>query len=546
MQCTSCSIDFEFYPKEKEFYLKNEIVEPKKCFRCRLQQRLAFWPYGIFRKRKCDATGVSMITTFPEESRFPVYKSDYWFKDEWDAPERSIDWERPFFDQLYELQCKTPHVHSLRRNAYNSDYCDDIYECKNCYLCRSMAECEDCYYCYRFLYCKDSMDLTYCYNMERSYESSYSFRGFDVRFSFNTQDCRDSWFLFDCRGCSNCFMCWNLRQKQYCILNKQYSKENYEEELKKYNLKSRKKLEEFYTYFYSKICEEAIHKVNFNVNDLNSNGDFLNNCKECKDSFFLEDSEDTYYAFRGLKEKDCYDTVGLYDGELTYNTCQVAALYGCKVAVYCDNCKNCEYIDQCWNCHDCFGCVGLKNRRYCIFNKQYKEDEYKELVVRLRKKMIEGGIYGDFFPLKFAYQGYNMSLAPFYFPLKQEEIQEIGALYEEVRELGKEGFFVNELSDDAEDVDEGYMNKPILSSTGNERWSLIKQEIDFYKKMKLPYPLLAPEERNKRRFLQFPKIFMHERDCIKCGKQIATTYESSANGGPKKVYCRECYLKEVY
>jgi hypothetical protein len=39
--------------------------------------------------------------------------------------------------------------------------------------------------------------------------------------------------MFDCKNCENCFMCYNLKDKKYCIKNKQYSKEEYLNELSK-------------------------------------------------------------------------------------------------------------------------------------------------------------------------------------------------------------------------------------------------------------------------------------------------------------------------
>jgi hypothetical protein len=37
-------------------------------------------------------------------------------------------------------------------------------------------------------------------------------------------------------NCHNCFMCRNLRDKSYCIENKQYTKEQYEAIVAKYSL----------------------------------------------------------------------------------------------------------------------------------------------------------------------------------------------------------------------------------------------------------------------------------------------------------------------
>ena len=229
-KCKTCNTEFEILAPR--FYKRLEIPKPKNCPVCRRKHRLAFWPYGILQKRKCDFSGEIIISAHSPNAHFPVYKREHWFTDKWDRPEMEIDWDRSFFDQLYELQSKTPHFHQLGKNNINCDYTDDVWSCKDCYMSRSMAECEDVYHVYRLLYARDCMDQTYCYEMEQSYECTYCFKGYNLKFALDCRDCSDSWFLYNCRGCRHCFMCWNLRNREYCILNKQYTKEEYEEKIK--------------------------------------------------------------------------------------------------------------------------------------------------------------------------------------------------------------------------------------------------------------------------------------------------------------------------
>ena len=132
--CAQCSAQFEITDEDQAFYTKMRVPEPTLCPVCRRERRLAHWPYGILQKRTCDFSGETIICTFPAAARFPVYKRDYWFSDDWTPPEQEIDWNRPFFDQLYELQCKTPHFHQLGKNNINCDYADDVWESKNIYV----------------------------------------------------------------------------------------------------------------------------------------------------------------------------------------------------------------------------------------------------------------------------------------------------------------------------------------------------------------------------------------------------------------------------
>jgi hypothetical protein len=45
------------------------------------------------------------------------------------------------------------------------------------------------------------------------------------------------------------------------------------------------------------------------------------------------------------------------------------------------------YSDNLVACKNCFGCISLKNKEYCIFNKQYTKQEYEELVSKIIEKM---------------------------------------------------------------------------------------------------------------------------------------------------------------
>ena len=48
------------------------------------------------------------------------------------------------------------------------------------------------------------------------------------------------------------------------------------------------------------------------------------------------------------------------------------------------------YTDNCVeNCNNLFGCIGLRNKSYCIFNKQYTKDEYETTVANIITHMQE-------------------------------------------------------------------------------------------------------------------------------------------------------------
>lgn len=542
--CIQCKSPFEISESDKMFLDKLQILHPTKCPTCRKKLRLAHWPYGILQKRKCDFSGETIVSTYPLEARFPVYKKEHWFADGWVPSEQEIDFSRSFLDQLYELQCKTPHYHQLGKQNINCDYADDVYESKNAYLSRSIGSVEDVYYIYRVLGAKNCMDITYCYEMEQCYECTYCFKCFNLKFSLNCHECSDSYFLYDCRVCRNCFMCWNLRNKEYYIFNKQYSKEEYQKKIKSLKLNSRQFLEQLKDEYKKYLRNDAFHKTDFNMNSQNCSGNYISNCKNCHDAYFLEDGEDCCHVMRAPQIKNCMDISGLYRGELCYEIAQCNDTHNIWFSIFCMDCHDSQYCDQCLNCNNLFGCVGLKRREYSILNKQYSKEEYLDLKNRLIEKMKKDSEYGEMLPYKFAYNGYNLSLAMFYFPETEESIKDKGGFFEKEPVSDTSGLSANMLPDTSKEISDDLIGKPIHCSKTKKTYNFIKKELDFYRQHNLPLPVLYPEERNLLRFKQMVPMNPRETKCFLCAKNI-TTYFSS-DWGYRKIVCEECYLKTVY
>lgn len=547
--CKICAKSFEITAWDEKLYEKNKMPFSLLCPLCRRKRRLASWPFGHLQKRKCDFSRETIISTFSQNCRFPIYKRDYWFSDKWTPPEQTIDWNHSFIDQLYELQSKTPHFHQLGKNNQNCDYADDVWSCKNAYMSRGLLDDEDVYYIYRVVGSKNCADITYCYNLEQCYECTYCFSGFNLKFSLDCKNCTDSWFLYDCRGCRNCFMCWNLRNKEYCILNKKYLREEYEEKLKSFKLNSRKALENLKREFKEHLKNDALHKSSFNVNTEHSEGNYLVNCKECRECYFLEEAEECLYVFRGLHNKSCIDVSGLLRGELCTNIVQSTDLYDCHAAIYCVDCNDSDYIDQCFNSRNLFGCVGLRRREYCILNKQYPREKYFELCERLIEKMKPEGEYGEFFPPKFAYNGFNVSLGSFYFNETEESIKTLGGFFEKVPDTAPGAtssieIFGSELPDSSEQISNDFIGAPIKCTATGRTYNFIPQELDFYRRNNLPLPAYYPEYRNVVRFKQLLPIESHTTSCSVCKKEIVTYYPEP--WGYENIACEKCYLEKVY
>lgn len=79
------------------------------------------------------------------------------------------------------------------------------------------------------------------------------------------------------------------------------------------------------------------------------------------------------------------------------------------------------YIYSCFYSSDLFACIGLRNKQYCIFNKQYTKEEYELLVAKIIAHMQKTGERGEFFPAQISPFGYNETMAMEFFPLSKEQ-----------------------------------------------------------------------------------------------------------------------------
>ncbi len=108
---------------------------------------------------------------------------------------------------------------------------DRIDHCKNVYRCFDVADCEDCRYCQLLsLSCKSCMDYnSWGQNSELVYYSAgCGDRTYGSAFCDGCITVKNAFYSFECFHASNVFGCAGLKRKQYCILNRQYTKEEYE------------------------------------------------------------------------------------------------------------------------------------------------------------------------------------------------------------------------------------------------------------------------------------------------------------------------------
>jgi hypothetical protein len=579
-QCQNCKQEFTINSNDFVFYEKIKVPPPTFCPDCRAIRRAIFLNRVNLFKKAETKDGKKIFSNYPEEANIKIYDHDYWWSDNWNSSDygMDVDFKRPFLEQLKELNYSVPWPSRSIRGFINSDYCSQASYLKNCYLCFNTNNLENCQYCDASNYSKDSLDCQASPKSELCYEIRHSVNIFQCFYCSDIGNCRNLWFCEECINCNDCFGCFNLRNKNYYIFNQPYSKEQYFEEIEKINTGSfaeLKKIKEKFDELKIKLPRKYIHGTH-NSNVL---GEYIYNSKDSFNCYEVDGCENVCYSQDfGKSVKDAYDYTNWgQNSELIYEACACG-----------DNCQNIKFCFDCWPavqdseyclcCHsssNLFGCVGLRSKNYCILNKQYSREKYDELVLKIKKHMVDmpyidsQGIkyaYGEFFPIEFSPLAYNETLAIEYFPKKKAEVQKQGYLWRD-KNPGEHKITIraSNLPDDIKNVTDDILKEVIQCDFCKNAYRLIKPELDFYKRFAIPLPRFCfncrhAERREKmnplklwRRLCQcggskslnniYSNTAKHQHGDGQCPNEFETSY---APEKPEIVYCEECYQKEVY
>ena len=559
--CQNCKNDFIIEGDDFSFYEKMKVPPPTFCPGCRFQRRMSWRNDFSLYNRKCNSCDANVVSMYSADSNIIIFCNKCWWSDKWDGSDfaKDFDYNKKFFSQLNELIYKVPHIALVNDNNIASVKCEYTGDCwfsKNCYMTFCAWRIENVFYGYFTIAGKNMTDCSFIFDSnEWLYDSFNCSNCYRLTNCYFCVSCLDSSFLYDCRNSSNCFMSAGLRGEKYCFKNQKYSKEEYEEILKSYKLntyegrkKAKKEFKEFilkYPRKYARI-----------FHSLNSTGDLINNAKNIKNCFVGNDIQNSKYIQQGGKNLDSYDLTTTGENEQGYEGIVLDHSSNNKFGLFSVKSQFLEYNMHCHNCKYIFGCVGLKNKSYCIFNKQYSKEEYFEMVDKIKKHMNDmpyvdkkGNIYkyGEYFPTELSYFGYNESMAQYFFPLTEREILNNNYKFQHntQKTIGKQTVEFEDIPDSLDEIDEGFIDNVFECVDCKRNFKVISDEFKFYKIMNLPLPRSCFYCRlEERLFFRNPFKLWH-RKCMKegCNNEFETSY---APERPEIVYCERCYQDEVY
>lgn len=390
------------------------------------QHLSAFWSHLSLHTRTCDASGDRIVSIYPQSCPYPVYHMRHWLMHD-TTPGAHIDFEQPVFAQAWEVFRRSPIPHNLGEWSENCEYTDDAWYSKDCYLTHNMYQSQNTYYSHRAI---DLVDCRYCiytYSSQKCSDLVYCFGCFNLVYALNCKRCSDSAFLFDCEDCQDCILCWNLRNKRYCIGNRQLTESEYHYERAQYNLASRKVYTLLQAQFLKYIHENAWWKASHMLANENCTGDFLANNHNCHDCFIIDQSEDCSMGIRSTQAVSSSRFVSIISSDHVEDSVNIwEKSSNIRFSVNLAECRNMEYCTYCLRSSHCFLSIWLIDKEYYILNQPYTEPEYHILKWKIIDHMRKTGEYGIFFPAYFSPSAYDESLAGIYYPLSVTEQESFG------------------------------------------------------------------------------------------------------------------------
>lgn len=408
-----------------------------------------------------------------------------------------------FVEEFRKLDKLTPKCGSWTRASENCSYGDINTVSKNCYMCFNTGNSQNAYYADSSRKLTDCTDCSYCEGCELCYECVDCDTCYSCNYSQDCSNCENVHFSYDLRRCKDCFGCVALRDKQYCIFNKQHSKEEYEKMIVKFNHQDAGQ-RKYVDQELERIRKETPRLYSHQHDTENCTGDYIYHSKNCYMCFDTRHSEDSLYIYQAnldMGTRDCIDCGPIPTGmDISYDVSYSHYLFNCKHLYWCGNLKDSQYCTNCLESRNLFGCnyMQKKENGFYILNQKVDEAFYNKKTAEIRADLKERGVY-TFYDLLYK----DLSAAS---PkVADEELKRGCKLCGDVFEI-------------------------------------LPEEIKFYKKFDITYPIYCPDCRaNQRRDLRGQKK-MYKRKCDRCKSVLVSTFEPKSE---YTVYCLDCYWAEI-
>jgi hypothetical protein len=301
--------------------------------------------------------------------------------------------------------------------------------------------------------------------------------------------------------------------------------------------------------FVEMMKKTAWHRANFIDQSENCSGNYLGQCKDCTNCYFLSPNlENCVNVLRGADDaKDSLDSIGpaFHSQFIYYSVNSQDSCYDNKFCCDMIQSKWMEYCAHCFQCEHCFGCCGLVGKKYYIFNTQFEPKEYEIMKEKIIETMKKNGEYGSFFPGYFAATPYEETISGFYWPLSEEVLDQYG-FRKTVSVTSRENSHdaIDDIPDLFDENDAHIGKRVFWDDVARKPFQIQEQDIAFARELNVPLPSCYYARRLKENFRMIPfDGTMRPVMCAQCKTEDMTSWPAEYDN---RIVCEKCYLKEVY
>ncbi len=283
----------------------------------------------------------------------------------------------------------------------NSEFNYIVLWSNNSYLSIVVVDSENIFYCYNIFWSKYIYNSILIQNSNNIYQSRCVNSSSNIYYSSNISDSSNIYLCSNLVWCNFCINCNWLQNQKYHINNQQKTKEEYDIYMKEINN---------FTFYEKNTDNTKIKWSNIWNNIIWQFNRLCDNIIDWYMNYQIKNGKNIILWNATDLLEDCIDCCSIW-------WTKSDNIYACMwVWYWCSNvywsiecspfCNNVYYGYLLESCSFCLGCIWLKNKSYCILNKQYTKEEWYEKVDEIFWQMDANGTLGEFFPA---------SMNPFYF-----------------------------------------------------------------------------------------------------------------------------------
>jgi len=287
---------------------------------------------------------------------------------------------KDFITEYETLELKIPMRSFHRLNSEDIEYGDFLYNTKSAYFSFDCTQSQNIIYVNDSFKAKDSCDGNYVIESENCYESFDVVQSHNCTYVNSCSRIYNSYFCWDCYDSHDLFGCSHLRHKEYCIFNKQYTKESYDKlfvELQKNRIDENIRMAEQISLQFpiTTTHVESSENCDYGNHIINSKNLYLCfDTNACENGGYLYDTHLTKYSYDMTQSSHC---------EYSYECSDSTKLNNCFYMSFCSEMYDSGFCESCTKSNHLFGCISLENKEYCILNKQYTKEEYQKTVSKI-------------------------------------------------------------------------------------------------------------------------------------------------------------------